>query len=404
MERNDEFSYFFLFLQYICISNQTNDSYLMTELDSKTIKALRFPLTFLVVLLHCMGRDQGMIHWDELTVNDFPLIVKYMLSGTLCQLAVPTFFFISGYLFFQKLSHWDLTVYRSKLKKRVSGLLVPYLLWNLLCVPITFLVMWGEVKSGSRTMESLTTFLHEAPWTHLFWDFSSHDSSFKTLWGGTILVSSPILGTFWYVRDLMVMIVLSPLIYYLFRWGRQWTFFLLVMVFLLRLWPYTSLSVQSLFFAFGAYWALDRRSLCLSSHRVVRWLCYVMTVVFWMLVIYYHGNDSYWGVQLMPFFTFTAMWTVFSLARQYVTHCPPHWSPSILLTESSFFVYALHIELALPLAFFLSKRLFGATTSPWLLTLQYLLLPVLIYAICLLCWQVLKKICPRGLSLLNGNR
>ena len=113
MERNDEFSYFFLFLQYICISNQTNDSYLMTELDSKTIKALRFPLTFLVVLLHCMGRDQGMIHWDELTVNDFPLIVKYMLSGTLCQLAVPTFFFISGYLFFQKLSHWDLTVYRS---------------------------------------------------------------------------------------------------------------------------------------------------------------------------------------------------------------------------------------------------------------------------------------------------
>ena len=80
MERNDEFSYFFLFLQYICISNLTNDSYLMTELDSKTIKALRFPLTFLVVLLHCMGRDQGMIHWDELTVNDFPLIVKCCLA------------------------------------------------------------------------------------------------------------------------------------------------------------------------------------------------------------------------------------------------------------------------------------------------------------------------------------
>ena len=217
-------------------------------------------------------------------------------------------------------------------------------------------------------------------------------------------MSSPLLGTFWFVRDLMVMVVLSPLIYALFRWGRQWAFLLLVIVLFLRLWPYIPLSVQSLFFAFGAYWAMSGRPLCLSEKRWVTCLCHVLALTLWLALVYLHGNGSYWGMQLMPAFTFTAMWAVFDLARQWVKCCPHHLSPNKMLMESSFFVYALHIELALPLAFFIVKRIFGATTSPWLLTLQYLLLPLFIYALCILCYLLLGRFWPRGLVMLNGHR
>ena len=66
---------------------------------SKVIDWLRFPLMVMVVMIHvslCKEMDYS------LPINEMPIsaVIWYLLAHGICWAAVPTFFFISGYLFF----------------------------------------------------------------------------------------------------------------------------------------------------------------------------------------------------------------------------------------------------------------------------------------------------------------
>lgn len=54
---------------------------------------------------------------------------SFFISRILASVAVPLFFFISGYLFFFRTT-FSVDVYKKKLKSRIKTLLIPYLFWN----------------------------------------------------------------------------------------------------------------------------------------------------------------------------------------------------------------------------------------------------------------------------------
>ena len=97
--------------------------------DSKVISFLRFPLTFLVVMQHCKGEIPNNISWQELSWINIYYSVKIFFSGGISFIAVPAFFFISGYLFFRNVEEFGGEAYRGKLHKRARSLLVPYIIW-----------------------------------------------------------------------------------------------------------------------------------------------------------------------------------------------------------------------------------------------------------------------------------
>ena len=116
--------------------------------------------------------------------------------------AVPVFFIISGYFFFYQVSEFTCDSYRKKLKKRMRSLLLPYFLWNLLPV---LLITGGNLYSilfRGKSFEALKDF-YSGLWNeglyHIWWDKTS----------GTMPFDSPL----WYIRDLMMVCVLSPLLY-----------------------------------------------------------------------------------------------------------------------------------------------------------------------------------------------
>lgn len=375
----------------------------MNLTDSQTIKFLRFPLTFIVVMQHSMGTINTDISWQQLSGMDLYMLFKYLISGCFALMAVPVFFFISGYLFFNKVTALDMATYKQKMKKRFSSLFMPYIVWNILAVPIMLLVMYGETISGTRTMESLTAFIQEARWLHIFWDFTSRESTFHNIFDWPLVKDNPVLSTFWYIRDLLIMMVASPIIMWWFKRLGRWGLMILMALLVLRVWPPITLGPQSLFFAFGAYWAINGKDFTLTGNRLLRNLNYILSVVLLAVLVRLLGNDTYWGFQLVPLFTLSSMFAVISLGREIITRYPKFEFPK-MLTDSSFFVYALHIEFALPLGFFISKSIFKGAEHPALLTLQYIITPCLIYLICLAAYQTLKKFTPRLLSILNGSR
>ena len=110
----------------------------ISMIDSQVIHTLRFPLVCLVVVIHSFsfmeGWEVSQMDLSHLTGADFYSLFCISLSMTLAHIAVPTFFVISGYLFFMDLRQWDWQVYGAKLNKRIFTLFIPYLVWNTLYV------------------------------------------------------------------------------------------------------------------------------------------------------------------------------------------------------------------------------------------------------------------------------
>ena len=124
--------------------------------QSVIISRLRFPL-ILLVYLHSDGASM-----DN---SDIPLlesgiyeIVRTLISRIITHSAVPTFFFISGFLMFYRVDSFSVDVYKVKIRKRISSLLIliPYVLWNLIA-----LVVWG-IRLHNTGFSMVDIFNHAA--------------------------------------------------------------------------------------------------------------------------------------------------------------------------------------------------------------------------------------------------
>ena len=110
-------------------SKKTNE-----EILSQTIAFLRFPLIVGVLLIHSNPEKVAIIKGMNIISPDghwFYDNISYLFSHIFAAVAVPLFFFISGYLFFYKTTAFTKSVYGRKLKKRAHTLLIPYIFWNL---------------------------------------------------------------------------------------------------------------------------------------------------------------------------------------------------------------------------------------------------------------------------------
>lgn len=207
-----------------------NDNYKARLSD--VITWLRFPLIFLIILLHCYSvqRLEGS--------HETYFKVLYLFSLWLGETGVPGFFFISGFLFYLSKKN-----YSQKLKTRVHTLLIPYLLWNLMLL-ILYLVAWAVGYPQDINGRSIAgyTFID---YVRLFWDRGSFDD-------GNFV---PLLCPLWYIRNLLIMSIFSPILYYIIRYARE--------VFLLAITSWWLISYHNafipqtiLFFSLGAYFSI----------------------------------------------------------------------------------------------------------------------------------------------------
>ena len=176
----------------------------------------------------------------EITFFDQSLICYpiSLFSLVLFGSAVPLFFGISGYLFFYK-PDFNVSIYRDKLMKRVKTLLIPYVLWNIIYV--LFNVILLKSKGQSINVVSQLVSIWHMP-----------NSSFP---------ADPAL---WFVRDLMVCMVMSPLIYQIIKRKRLFVYFFIPFFCLWLTYAFSDklisgLSISSLlFFTIGGYLAVNK--------------------------------------------------------------------------------------------------------------------------------------------------
>lgn len=93
----------------------------VSELQSKTISFIRFPLIVLIVYIHNQGMGTPLsdvsISWANFSDIDAYNLLRLVITDVIARAAVPAFFILSGYLFFFGKTSFSRKIWLKALKK-----------------------------------------------------------------------------------------------------------------------------------------------------------------------------------------------------------------------------------------------------------------------------------------------
>jgi surface polysaccharide O-acyltransferase-like enzyme len=365
------------------------------------LKLLRFPPIIGVIYIHAYsttiqyaGRTIGT---DDLnTLTEF---IRNLISQGLARLAVPLFFLISGYLFFANFK-WSQQTYGKKVRSRIRTLLIPFLFWNLL--GLTVAALFQAFPSVNIVPYFTVENTPIAQFTAL--DY------FNAILG---LQWYPVAYHFWFIRDLMLLVLMAPVLAVILRFAALPFFIVMYICWVCSIWPLYEPKVLGwvfgvvpvllpatmglFFFSAGAFCSLKGRSLVdLDKYGPVALIAYVPIVLadaIWYTAwfnVYLHRTGLIVGIV-------AALYTTRLMLRHERLR---DWI--ITLGEASFFVYAAHEPLLKIIRTLAFKSI--PLDGPYTMLLLYLAIPVVVVAILVFCHQMLTVLCPRGLSLVTGGR
>ena len=342
----------------------------------EVIRQLRLPMIVLVTFAHSYGRvEEGF----SLLASDWNTyeFLKLLVSQTLVKVAMPVFFIMSGYLFFtanQVVWSFDseqnhglvplIRLYKGKMIRRVKTLLVPYLIWNLL--------MAIKLKTFSWSM---------------FWVYWQSAGRQIDWFGQEQLMTAPANMPLWFLRDLMVVSLLTPIIYILVRKFCYWFIGLLTILYLSGVYAFIpGLSAYAIyFFTLGAFLSIRRMNLIEFFLRF-EWPAYGLSVLFAVTMILTYNTPVF--SYLMLCFRLTGAVAVFCLATRILASTTRRLP--MVVCESAYFIYLAHY------VFFFSfiDTVFFAFmgTSILALSLHYLIVPLLKAAILTTIYIIYKKL------------
>ncbi len=383
----------------------TND-----ELLSKTISYLRFPLTVGVAFIHFNIVNDGFtINGIKCGLNnpDWYYYIINFFSEVLPRLCVPLFFLISGFLFFYR-KDFNYSVYKQKLRTRTMTLVIPYFLWNIIAILISSSKKLPFISSIFPNESNMNIILSPERIFKTFFAYSPNEGIFvnpivEDATANVNLVPLPINTPMWYVRELIVMVILTPIIYWFIKktGGLFITFLGIIWYFLKPLHLDESylgpFSCAAFFFSCGAYFSINKMSF-VDYMRKIKY----MPVLYLLLAIvdtltkntgyntYIHNAGILAGI----ISTVTIASYLIEKGRVKV---------NMTLANCSFFIFALHTLIIK----IIGKVLFIALHLPdntYSMLFLYFVVPTTTIILCLLIYIFLHRYLTNVCNLLTGGR
>lgn len=363
---------------------------------------MRLPLVIMVIFIHafssvhCVPEEGLDYHMFEYFESTFSLVVSHI--------AVPVFFLISGFLFFNNLDCFNAKTYKKKINSRFKTIIIPYMVWNLLFLCYLYARSLIKAYVGGNELPSLLSFFFERGGYHIFWDCNMWNLDRVNWVGYAIPASAPILIPLWFLRDLIVISFLTPVIYFCIKKIRVLYFLVLLAGYLLNLWPYIpGLEGDALlFYSIGAYVAIAKRSLQVYFARF-RVPSYILFVALLLPMIFLKGHTTYWGNIIYPFFIIVGVYAVFNLFSSLTIKNGGGYFKYSKYSKSTFFIYAVHTILILDISIYIVNKLIPLTNG-FISILKFTLIPILTFAFCMLLFVILNKVAKPVLSVLTGSR
>lgn len=317
------------------------------------ITYINYILSILVVCLHS---DNVHMLSDTMKGNRILYYFENLIT-TFARIAVPCFFVLSAYLFYKS---FDMSKLFSKYKSRFKSLFIPYIVWS------------GAAFAYIAILSNVSF-------------FSSRMNMGKVELTLSNILKSVLLSEYaplWFVRNLMIFVIISPIIYYIIK--RKMLAKVIIIVFvsinlLLEIDYYAVLYWVPLYLT-GAYlghyyskkvegiWVFNKKSKVVS--------CILFSIVFIFAYLYENATTMYIFRLVVPF-------TLWILIDGISFSKKPKW-----WMEISFFIYCTHFVI---ISSFQKVMLLVLGKSTLAFFITYLITPIIVVLIITFVAYIMKK-------------
>lgn len=344
----------------------------MTKEESDRIRIVKWIAIVMVVFLHIYTTEVNFADGkNAVALPEWLLLLETGVSQVISRCGVPTFFLFSAVLLFRA-DH----SYGEVIRKKAKTLLVPYLIWNSFWIAV-FAVLQSLSFTAPYFSGSNTPILQ---------------CSVKE-WFGLYGIGQeyPQCYPLWFMRDLMAVVLLFPLIKTV---AKRYPNTVLCLGMALSILPFSFWGKAALaWFLIGAAVVQKKGTLMIFDHYsvaligavyfvcaaaalfleypIIRNISVLVGIVFWLRL----SKEIYDREKLRQIF--------------------------LRLSESVFMIYVLH-EMTLSSVRKLCFRLLPAKPLFWLL--EYLLIPIGVMAGCILAGNIFKKVLPGWYRIATGER
>lgn len=334
----------------------------MTTAISERIKEVNVLMTIFIVALHVFA-------WEE----------RMWYLRALVNMAVPVFFVISSYLYFQ---NWNFSwqCYKKKILRRFYSLYIPFIVYNALYIPYIF------IKNN---------IIHSADTRHL--SVFSIDM-LTSIFIGLPDIPSPVL---WFIRVLLLFSLVAPIIGLMIKYSK-WTFVLIIIICLLLspYFQYASILYWLPCLSLGTLLAFHESDIIIFinqlKQRISRLVFLILFIAFIITISYILRNEDVFTSPYYYYYRMTVPFVVI-LFYSYFHHLLPSRLVSSILPYT-FTIYCMHVPFVNFSVMFISRLI----PSQHFIVVQLLSL-MIAFTMCLIICILLSHIKPLW-TILTGYR
>lgn len=357
---------------------------IVSEETSKRITSLRFLLIVFVVFIHANLKADVALNYYKLDFIQpkWIEVIKNVITETVGGAAVPLFFFFASFLQFSKNDK-----YKTLLKKKSKSLFLPYIVWT--CITMLLYFIAQSIPRTASFFQNPINIVRN--WNGFDWlkVFTYHHISESGKF--------PLVYQFWFLRELIIFIILSPVLKFLCEKFSGLMIVIISVVALKGIPLLFTVSSSALFFYLAGYYCAEYKIDYFKIADKLKIYEYLILLAFAMTFsIICDGKYNFGLITTIISCTFFLKLSYFFVRTEKV------YSKLKYLSGFSFFLYAIHTPFLGSAINKITQRIIPLHGI--LCLVQFLLAAFLTMIIGTLIGIVLKKICFPLFCLLNGGR
>ncbi len=352
---------------------------MITSYTSDKFKILSFIAILLVIYVH------SSFHQFEIEGMNNVINVQHFISSMMGHWRVPLLYIISGYLFFYNVPNSFTSIY-IKIKKRIKTLFIPYIITCLLMTIILTII--ALIPIFSKYLNSTILHIYDNNLLLII------KSIFWNAGNGT-----PIAFHLWFLRDLMIIAIFTPLIY--IALNRIKLIFIIFLYILAIIYPNTIISNSLLWFCIGAYLAIYPIKISSKLNRLITVIAISLYILYSLVNLFIINIDEIIIIKsIMTIIEVIAIWSIYD----YIVNKDYSLKDSKFLfvaCQYTFFIYLFH-EPTINIFRKIIVAIIGKNSMGYLTS--YLLSPWITIITLILIGSFLKKYLTKIYYVCTGNR
>lgn len=344
----------------------------ISKYQSDKIRVLSFVAILFVIYIHS----------PYVEASGYPVakcVQRFVADFGLAIFAVPMFYTISGLLFFKGVE--NVVDCYPKIGKRFQSLLVPYIIWNLVFVGWYMVMAYTPGVSSFVNSDMLSNIHLSDPVSTLHF-----------------LFIEPAGFHLWFLRDLIVFVLLSPILYFAIK-SLPWI--TVIMLFIGLGWiPRFGVVYFALGGVVALHYDLDKVTYLLTRQRTIMLLyIYFLNAILAAFGIVRSGEwILQYYIQIVSVIAVIAVWGLYDIL---VPRDLKFSSRMYIILSYTFFVYLFH-EPAFNIIKKIGLKVIGV--HEYSLILLYMINPILMLVIAIGVGMLFQKLLPKAYSICVGGR